>query len=99
MKQLSFPFWSKDGITKTVGKKLFGVLFTKRDGTERKMLCKLGITDKDYFTGGGSKYDTSNHLVVIDMKLRQQGVAKTKCWRAIRVDSIKQIEQTTKTNI
>ena len=47
--------------------KIFSVVFTKKDGTTRKMLCRLGV--KKYLKGGEMKYSPKdrNMLVVFDI--------------------------------
>lgn len=47
--------------------KIFSVTFTKKDGTIRKMVCRLGVTK--YLKGGEMKYSPQNKnmLVVFDI--------------------------------
>ena len=47
--------------------RLFSVTFIKKDGSERKMVARLGV--KSYLTGGGAKYNAEerNNLVVFSM--------------------------------
>jgi hypothetical protein len=42
------------------------VVFVKKDGTERTMLCRLGVTK--YLKGGTSKLDADKYLTVFDVK-------------------------------
>jgi hypothetical protein len=55
-------------IKDTVGSKIFSVTFTKKDGSERKMVCRLGVTK--HLQGGELGYDAEakNYLIVYDMK-------------------------------
>ena len=48
-------------------KKIFGVTFIKKDGSERDMVCRLGV--KKGVTGEGMNYDPALHalLPVFDM--------------------------------
>lgn len=48
--------------------KIFSVTFEKKDGTLRKMLCRLGVTK--YLRGGEMKYSPKerNMLVVFDIQ-------------------------------
>lgn len=47
--------------------KIFSVVFIKKDGTERKMTCRLGV--KKYLKGGELKFSPQekNMLVVFDI--------------------------------
>ena len=53
-------------IQQKVKGKIFSVSFIKRDGTERTMVCRLGV--QKYLTGGKSVNDPSKHLTVFDMQ-------------------------------
>jgi hypothetical protein len=70
-------------IREMVGSKFFSVVFTKSDGTERKMTARLGV--KKYLKGGELKHDPSqlNHLIVFDMAIKQ--------YRTINFNTIKEI--------
>ena len=54
------------------------VVFVKKDGTERTMLCRLGVTK--YLKGGESKLDAEQYLTVFDVKKEE--------YRAINRDTI-----------
>ena len=54
------------------------VTFIKKDGTERTMLCRLGVTK--YLKGGTSKLDAEQYLTVFDVKKEE--------YRAINRDTI-----------
>ena len=45
--------------------KIFSVSFIKKDGTERTMVCRLGV--QKHLTGGKNVNDPSQHLTVFDM--------------------------------
>ena len=47
------------------------VTFIKKDGTERTMLCRLGVTK--YLKGGTSKLDADKYLTVLT--LRRKSIA------------------------
>jgi len=53
--------------TELLKDKIFSVVFTKKDGTVRKMVCRLGVTK--YLKGGEMKYSPQNKnmLVVFDI--------------------------------
>lgn len=62
--------------------KLFSVVFTKADGSERKMLAKVGV--KRYLSKNPNKRKVKpneNVVKVFDMEI--------KAYRSIKVDSIK----------
>jgi hypothetical protein len=69
----------KDNILNTKGK-IFSLEFTKRDGTTRKMTCRLGV--KKGLNGKGKRYNDQDKgiITVFDMSKRQ--------YRSIRLDSI-----------
>ena len=54
------------------------VTFIKKDGTERSMLCRLGVTK--YLKGGTSKLDADKYLTVFDVQ--------KEAYRAINKDTI-----------
>lgn len=54
------------------------VTFIKKDGTERTMLCRLGVTK--YLKGGTSKLDADKYLTVFDVKKEE--------YRAINKETI-----------
>lgn len=56
---------SQDLVKKLVGNTIFSVQFTKKDGTNRKMLCRLGV--KKHLKGGLKKYDLNHLLTVFDV--------------------------------
>jgi len=59
------------------------VIFTKKDGTERKMLCTLSenkIPEEKVPTGSG-KTQNSDALAVFDLEKEE--------WRSFRYDSLK----------
>ena len=53
-------------IQQRVKGKIFSVSFIKKDGTERNMVCRLGV--QKYLTGGKSVNDPSKYLTVFDMQ-------------------------------
>jgi len=71
-------------IKKLVGNKIFSAIFTKKDGTERKMICRLGV--KKHLKGGKKSYDAEdlNHLTVFDLG--------KKGYRTINMNTLKQIK-------
>ena len=50
-----------------VGNRIFSAIFTKADGTERKIVARLGVTK--HLKGGELAYDAAarNNLIVFDM--------------------------------
>ena len=53
-------------IQQKVKGKIFSVSFIKKDGTERTMVCRLGV--QKYLSGGKSVNDPNKHLTVFDMQ-------------------------------
>lgn len=59
-------------VLQTVGSRgrIFGVTFTKADGSTRKMTARLGVTK--YLKGTGTRISTKpENLVVFDMSIRE----------------------------
>lgn len=54
------------------------VVFVKKDGTQRAMLCRLGVTK--YLKGGTSKLDADKYLTVFDVQKEE--------YRAINKETI-----------
>ena len=64
--------------------KIFSVVFTKKDGTIRKMVARLGV--RKHLKGGELKYDAAacNLLPVFDMEKEE--------YRMINVSTIQEIK-------
>ena len=64
--------------------KIFSVVFTKKDGTIRKMVARLGV--RKHLKGGELKYDAAAHnlLPVFDMEKEE--------YRMINVSTIQEIK-------
>lgn len=64
--------------------KIFSVTFTKKDGTIRKMVCRLGV--RKYLKGGEMKYSPQarNMLVVYDIQKED--------YRMINFDTITELK-------
>lgn len=71
-------------IKKLVGSKIFSAVFIKKNGQERKILCRVGV--KKYLSGGQKTYDDveANHLTVYDLKNRG--------YRTVNLNTLKQIK-------
>jgi len=71
-------------IRKIVGNKIFSAVFTKKDGTNRKMLCRLGV--KKHLKGGKKGYDTEtlNYLTVYSLDKQN--------YRTLNLNTLKQIK-------
>ena len=63
---------------------IFTATFTKRNGSKRKMNCRVGV--KRGIKGVGMAYDASEHdlISVFDVKKR--------AYRAVRLDTLTQID-------
>lgn len=71
-------------IRALVGSKIFSVVFEKKDGTLREMVCRLGV--KKHLKGGELSYDPEekNYLVVFDMQ--------SEGYRTININTLKKIK-------
>jgi hypothetical protein len=58
---------SLEDFRSKVGSRIFSAIFTKADGTERKIVARLGVTK--HLKGGELAYDAAarNNLIVFDM--------------------------------
>jgi len=70
-------------LRELVGNKIFSVEFTKKDGSLRKMVCRLGV--KKHLKGGELKYNPEelNYLTVCDLQSEE--------YRTINVNTLKSI--------
>lgn len=70
-------------LRELVGNKIFSVEFTKKDGSLRKMVCRLGV--KKHLKGGELGYDAEamNYLTVFDLQSEE--------YRTINVNTLKSI--------
>ena len=71
-------------LKEMVGSKIFSVVFEKKDGTLREMVCRLGVTK--HLKGGELKYSPEdfNYLVVFDMTAQD--------YRTINVNTLKKFK-------
>lgn len=74
-----------DLIRNTSGK-VFSVIFEKKDGTDRKMNCRLGV--KKNLKGTGMKYDpiSKGLITVYDMHKKGYRMINIETLRAIQVN-------------
>jgi hypothetical protein len=70
-------------LRELVGNKIFSVEFIKKNGTLRKMVCRLGV--KKHLKGGELGYDPEalNYLTVFDLQSEE--------YRTINVNTLKSI--------
>lgn len=61
--------FTKDELKGFVGGKIFHVVFTKLNGEERSMVCRLGV--KSHLKGTGKSNEKDRNMVVFDMKKKQ----------------------------
>lgn len=73
---------NKKEIKNLVGNTIFSATFTKRDGSIRKMLCRLGVTK--HLKGGQKKYDHENLLTVFSLD--------KKAYRTVNLDTLTQVK-------
>ena len=71
-------------LKEMVGSKIFSVIFQKKDGTIREMVCRLGVTK--HLKGRELKYSPEdfNYLTVFDMQKQE--------YRTINVSTLRQIK-------
>lgn len=58
-------------LIRTAGGKIFRIDFVKKDGSDRKMICRTGV--KRHVTGAGMSWDPEarGYVVVFDCQKRQ----------------------------
>lgn len=80
-------FEAKTLIEETNGK-LFSVQFRKKDGTDRHMVCRLGV--KKHLTGKGLSYDPAHYnlLPVYDVHKSGYRMINLKTISALQIDKI-----------
>ncbi len=66
--------------------KVFSVVFTKKDGSEREMTCRLGV--KKHLKGGELAYDPKEYdlVSVFDMSAEGYRMVNMATLRQIKVD-------------
>ena len=76
--------FKQEQLRQLVGDKIFTAKFIKKNGEERVMNCRLGVTK--HLKGGTMKHDPSslNHLVVFDMQKKE--------YRTINVDTLVELK-------
>ena len=71
-------------LKELVGSKIFSVIFEKKDGALREMVCRLGVTK--HLKGRELKYSPEdyNYLTVFDMQKQE--------YRTININTLKRIK-------
>lgn len=71
-----------------VGSKIFSVIFEKKDGTLREMVCRLGVTR--HLKGGDMSYSPEdyNYIVVFDMQKEAYRTLNVNTLRQIKLDGV-----------
>lgn len=72
-----------DLIRQTNGK-VFSVTFIKKDGTERDMTCRLGVTK--HLKGGEQAYDPAEHDLICVFDMIKEG------YRSISLNTLKRVK-------
>lgn len=72
-------------IRQTKGK-VFTVVFTKKDGTTRKMNCRLGVSKT--VNGNGLAYNPEKHnlIPVYDMKVKEYRMINLETLKALQIN-------------
>jgi hypothetical protein len=75
-------------IRDLVGSKIFSVVFEKKDGSLREMVCRLGV--KKHLKGGDLTYNPEerNYLVVFDMQAEGYRTINIKTLKKIKLDGV-----------
>jgi hypothetical protein len=75
-------------LKELVGSKIFSVVFEKKDGTLREMVCRLGV--KKHLKGGELKYkpEDKNYLVVFDMAAQDYRTINVNTLRKFKLDGV-----------
>lgn len=71
-----------DSIIDGTNGRIFSVVFIKKDGTQRRMVARLGVTK--YLKGGNATLDRNQYIIAFDMV--------KKAYRAINRDTIVSVE-------
>ncbi len=71
---------------------IYSVVFTKVNGEDRLMNSIKGTSKGVNGTGKKFSDEEKRLLSVFDMQLRSKGVEENKCWRSVRLDTIKQLK-------
>ena len=64
--------------------RLFSVTFIKKDGSERKMIARLGV--KSYLTGGGARYNAEDRNNIVVFSMNDKG------YRTINIDALLKVK-------
>ncbi len=70
-------------LIKQTNGQIFSVLFTKKDGSDREMVCRLGVTK--HLKGGELAYDPQDFDMVTVFDTQKQG------YRMISLNTLKRI--------
>ena len=75
-------------LRELVGSKIFSVVFQKKDGTLREMVCRLGV--KKHLKGGELGYDAEalNYLTVFDMQSEEYRTVNLNTLKKIKLDGV-----------
>jgi hypothetical protein len=75
-------------LKELVGNKIFAVEFIKKDGSLRKMVCRLGV--KKHLKGGELKYSPEdfNYLTVFDLQSEEYRTINVNTLRSLTFDGI-----------
>jgi hypothetical protein len=81
-------FYTAEEFRDVVGDKIFYCEFEKKDGSIRKMICRLGVTK--HLKGGELTYNPAdyNNLIVFDMAVKEYRTIKFDKLRNIRYNGI-----------
>ena len=75
-------------LKELVGNKIFAVEFIKKDGSLRKMVCRLGV--KKHLKGGELRYNPEdlNYLTVFDLQSEEYRTINVNTLRSLTFDGI-----------
>jgi hypothetical protein len=72
----------KDQLKSLIGNTIFSVLFTKKNGEKRTMLCRLNV--KKHLKGGSKLYDQDNLMTVFDLVKKE--------YRTVNLDTLEVVK-------
>ena len=84
--------YTKQDLFKIIGTEFFSVIFTKKNGEERKILAKLHVKDQKFFAGGELLGDRNHLLECIDVNvlkdIQKNGGDEKRSWRSIQLNNL-----------
>jgi hypothetical protein len=70
-------------LIKSTNGRIFSAIFTKKDGSDRKMVCRLGVTK--HLKGGEQSFEPADFDMITVFDVQKKG------YRMVRVDTLKSV--------